>query len=76
MMLFLANRAPAVLAVGARVPIAIVVRHDTKTPLPPRDDAEHFNRRSAGYLPGLVGVEILAVAPEGVSRAAWRCAAS
>ena len=26
--------------------------------------AEHFNRRSAGHLPGLAGVEILAVTPQ------------
>src|SRR5678815_1436405 len=36
----------------------------TKTPAwRPQMTAEHFNRRSAGHLPGLAGVEILEVGP-------------
>jgi uncharacterized protein (TIGR00369 family) len=39
----------------------------------PELTAEVFNRRSAGHLPGLTGVEILSVTPEGVlSRMAIR----
>jgi 1,4-dihydroxy-2-naphthoyl-CoA hydrolase len=39
----------------------------------PELTAEHFNRRSAGYLPGLVGLTVLRVGPDAVeSRLAVR----